>query len=156
MKSRFIQIFSTLLFLMVNSGSMASEPVSISNKGITIGGFDTVSYHSEDVKAQHKAIKGKKDLSVEWNGAIWQFTSEINRDAFLDDPERYRPAYGGYCANALSIGEGLIKTNGKTWDIFDDQLYVFYAPRGRKRWNDGNWATYKMDADKAWKTIIDH
>jgi hypothetical protein len=154
MISRLALVLATFLCFVVTSNAMASEPISINSKGITIGGFDTMSYHSEEGKEQHKAIKGKKDLSVEWNGAVWQFISEINRDAFLDDPERYRPAYGGYCANALSIGEGLIPTNGKTWEIFENQLYVFYAPRGRKRWNDGNWATYKIDADRAWQTII--
>ena len=87
-------------------------------------------------------------------GATWLFTTAENRDAFLADPDKYRPAYGGHCANALSIGEGLIKTDGKTWEIFDNELYVYFAPRGRKRWNNGDWKSYKSDADKAWQEIM--
>ena len=132
----------------------AEEPISKHKKsGITIGGHDTVAYHDSENIAQHSAKKGDKENSAEWMGAIWQFSSSEKRDMFLADPDKYRPAYGGHCANALSIGEGLIKTDGKTWEIFEDELYVYYAPRGRKRWNDGNWKSYKIDADKAWKKI---
>ena len=134
----------------------AAEPMSVNTRsGVTIGGHDTVAYHAPDNIEKHKAVKGDKDLSVEWNGAVWKFTSVENQVAFLADPNQFRPAYGGHCANALSIGEGLIRTNGKTWEIYEDQLYVFYAPRGRTRWNDGNWKNYKIDADKAWQEILD-
>lgn len=133
----------------------AAEPLSVNTRtGVTIGGHDTVVYHAPEAIETHKAVKGNKDLSAKWNGAVWQFTSVENREAFLADPDRYRPAYGGHCANALSIGEGLIRTNGKTWEIYEDQLYVFYAARGRKRWNDGNWKNYKASADKAWQEIL--
>ena len=146
----FISLASALL-----ATANASEPMSINTQsGITIGGHDTVAYHTPETRKKHKAVKGDKDLSVEWSGAVWQFTSVENLEAFLTEPDRYRPAYGGHCANALSIGEGLIRTNGKTWEIYENQLFVFYAPRGRKRWNNGNWKTYKADADKAWQEIL--
>ena len=145
-------IMFTSAFLAI---AHAAEPMSINTRsGVTIGGHDTVAYHAPETIEKHKAVKGNKDLTVEWNGAVWQFTRLENQEAFLADPDRYRPAYGGHCANALSIGEGLIRTNGKTWEIYENQLYVFYAPRGRKRWNDGNWKSYKTDADKAWREIL--
>jgi len=145
-------IMFTSAFLAI---AHAAEPMSINTRsGVTIGGHDTVAYHAPETIEKHKAVKGNKDLTVEWNGAVWHFTRLENQEAFLADPDRYRPAYGGHCANALSIGEGLIRTNGKTWEIYENQLYVFYAPRGRKRWNDGNWKSYKTDADKAWREIL--
>ena len=155
MLKRIFSIFT--MALLLQSIAFAAEPISKHKKtDVTIGGHDTVAYHDDKNVAKNKATKGEKDLTVEWMGAVWQFTNEQNRDAFLADPDRYRPAYGGHCANALSLGEGLIKTDGKTWEIFEDQLYVFYAPRGRKRWNNGNWAGYKADADNAWQEILDN
>ena len=139
--------------LLLTNPVLGDEPISI-KRGVTLGGHDTVAYHAPDNVEEHRAVKGDGDLTVEYAGATWRFSSKENRDAFLADPERYRPAYGGHCANALSLGEGLIRTDGKTWEIFEDQLYVYYAPRGRKRWNDGNWKTYKQEADRAWQEIL--
>ena len=139
--------------LLLSGTLFADEPISV-KRGITIGGHDTVAYHAPDNVSRHEAVEGDKAFTAEYAGAVWRFRSEENRDAFLADPDRYRPAYGGHCANGLSLGEGLIRTNGKTWEIFEDQLYVFYAPRGRTRWNDGNWQTYKQDADRAWQEIL--
>ena len=102
----------------------------------------------------HEASKGKKSWKAKWKGATWLFTTEADRDLFATDPERYAPAYNGHCANALSLGEGLLKTDGTHWQIFEDQLYTFYAARGRDRWLDGNFKQYKIAADKAWKEII--
>ena len=72
---------------------------------------------------------------------------------FAADPDRYSPTYNGHCANALSLGEGLIRTDGTHWEIFDDRLYLFFAARGRDRWTDGNWKTYKAEADAAWQAL---
>lgn len=149
-----MKIFLTTLLVVITGNVFAAEPISLNRSGVTIGGYDTVAYHHSENIANHEAVKGDKELTVEWMGAVWRFASEQNRDAFLADPDRYRPAYGGHCANALSLGEGLIRTDGKTWEIFDDQLYVYYAPRGRKRWNNGNWKTYKAEADRAWNQIL--
>ncbi|WP_255855055.1 hypothetical protein [Marinobacterium rhizophilum] len=68
-------------------------------------------------------------------------------------PQRYLPAYHGHCANALSLGEGLIATDGRVWEFFGDQLHLFYAERGRQRWLNGDWKAYKADADQAWSNL---
>ena len=139
------------------TAALAAEPISKSRLGgVTLGGHDTVAYHAPENIESHTATEGSKAYSVEWNGATWHFASQENAAAFQTDPERYRPAYGGHCANALSLGEGLIRTDGETWEIFEDRLYVFYAPRGRERWSDGNWKTYKAEADQAWQEILDN
>ena len=149
-------ICGLLALLFSATAALAGEPISKSRLGgVTLGGHDTVAYHAPENIHSHSATPGSKQYSVEWNDATWRFTSQENADAFRADPERYRPAYGGHCANALSLGEGLIRTDGETWEIFEDRLYVFYAPRGRERWNDGNWKTYKAEADRAWQAILD-
>ena len=90
-----------------------------------------------------------------WRGAKWRFASEQSRDQFSANPEKYTPAYNGHCANAMSLGEGLIKTDGTHWEIFDDKLYLFYASRGRNRWLDAeDYRVYKTIADQAWQALI--
>ncbi len=57
------------------------------------------------------------------------------------------------CFNALSLGEGLIKTDGTVWDLFGGKLHLFYTERGRHRWLNGNWKAYKVQADKTWADL---
>ena len=152
----FTRTTATLAFLasiMIMNLAQAAEPVSKSRRGVAIGGHDSVAYHSIDREPQANAVEGSKTYVVEYKGAKWRFGSKESADLFEADPERYSPAYNGHCANALSLGKGLVRTNGETWEIFEDKLYLFYAPRGRTRWMDGNWATYKIASDAAWEKL---
>ncbi len=146
--------FYLLLFLsLVTSLVSASEPVStgfFNNTAVT--GHDVTAYHT--LSLGDKAVKGDKIYSLEWKGAKWYFVSEAEKKKFESSPEKYAPAYNGHCANALSLGEGLIKTSGEHWAVFDGQLYLFYAARGAKRWLTGDYKAYKQVSDKAWKEIL--
>lgn len=144
----------TFLVSMICLSAFAAEPVSKSRLGgVAIGGHDTVAYHELARDPQDAAKEGAKSFTVEYKGAKWRFLSEESSELFAADPGKYSPAYNGHCANALSLGEGLIRTDGTHWEIFDDQLYLFYAGRGRDRWMDGNWQSYKVDADAAWNQL---
>ncbi len=132
----------------------ASEPVSKSRiSGIAIGGHDSFAYHQLEREPQAEAIDGLKAYTIKYRGAKWRFGSKESAELFAANPERYSPSYNGHCANALSLGEGLIRTDGTHWEIFEDKLYLFYAGRGRDRWLDGNWKSYKMEADAAWARL---
>ena len=140
-----IRFKTFLLFLftaMVSLSALAAEPVSKNRRGVAIGGHDTVAYHSLVQSPQEKAVGGKKSYVVEHKGAKWRFLSKKSADLFAANPDKYEPAYNGHCANALSLGKGLVETNGKHWEILDDKLYLFYAAAGRDRWTDGNWEKY--------------
>jgi len=142
-----------LAFVTLSSAgyTAAAEPVSKSRlSGVAIGGHDATAYHSLSREPQATAVEGKKAYVVEFKGAKWRFLSKESSERFAAEPQKFSPAYNGHCANALSLGEGLVRTDGTHWEIFNDQLYLFYAPRGRNRWLDGNWETYKQDADAAW------
>ncbi len=148
----------TLLLAVVSGAlspaAMSAEPVSKSRLGgVAIGGHDTVAYHQIDRDPQADSVEGVKSYTVEYKGAKWRFLSKESSELFAANPEQYSPAYNGHCANALSLGEGLIRTDGTHWEIFDDQLYLFYAARGRTRWTDGNWETYKVASDAAWEAL---
>ncbi|WP_205472872.1 hypothetical protein [Agarivorans sp. Alg241-V36] len=75
-------------------------------------------------------------------------------DKFAAKPEAYQPKYNGFCANALSLGEGLIATDGQVWEFFDNQLHLFFAEKGRKRWLEGDWKAYQQQADLAWQQAL--
>ncbi|ASJ75622.1 YHS domain-containing (seleno)protein [Granulosicoccus antarcticus] len=150
--AQLLLVFSVLMSTLV----AAAEPVSKSRfGGVAIDGHDTVAYQQLQREPQAAAVEGAKRYTVEYKGAKWRFESQESSELFKADPGKYSPAYNGFCANALSLGEGLVKTDGTHWEIFEDKLYLFYAGQGRDRWNDGNWATYKVDADAAWQKLSD-
>jgi len=146
-----------LPLLFAATWGYADEPVSKSFFGDkAINGYDTAAYHSQQAITQHKAVKGNSDYIVKWKGANWHFHSAESAKKFREDPTQYSPAYNGHCANALSLDEGLIKTDGTHWEIFEKKLYLFYAARGRDRWLSGNWKAYKKVADAEWQRITEH
>ncbi len=146
--------FILLTLCLISLAASAAEPVAKSRLGgVAIGGHDSVVYHELERAPQDAAVEGTKTYTVEYKGAKWRFASEESSKLFAADPEKYSPAYNGHCANALSLGEGLIRTDGTNWEIFEDQLYLFYAARGRDRWNGGDWQSYKVDADAAWEQL---
>ncbi|WP_320823043.1 YHS domain-containing (seleno)protein [Reinekea sp.] len=142
----------SLLFLFVIALPVnAQAPVSKSFfNGVAIGGQDTVAYFSPASRQSGQSVEGDKSFASQWLGAIWYFANAADRDKFAANPAAYTPEFNGHCANALSLGEGLIKTNGQTWQFFGDQLFLFYAPRGLTRWQDGNVEAYLATARQNW------
>ncbi len=141
-------------FICISNSVAADGPVSKSKNGNAIGSHDSVAYHSLSRDPHGEATAGIETWIVEYLGAQWHFASKENADLFRANPEKYKPAYNGHCANALSIGNGLVATSGKVWEIFGDQLFLFFAERGRARWlSADDIGPYKAAADAEWKKL---
>ena len=111
------------------------------------GSFDVVSFH------QGLPVKGDIKITADWNGAQWRFANEANRDLFLSDPEKYAPAYGGYCAFGTAMG---FKFDGDPtyWKIVDNQLYLNLSQDIQARW-EGDIPGFVQSADTNWEDIAD-
>ncbi len=118
-------------------------PVFATEDG-AIRGYDPVAYHVAGAPT-----KGSADHSSVYNGETWYFASVDNKSLFDADPERYAPAYGGYCAYGMSKNY-VVSTDPDAWHIEDGQLYLNYSLGVRKTWlkdipgnvekADANWA----------------
>ncbi|WP_420584647.1 YHS domain-containing (seleno)protein [Ruegeria sp.] len=99
----------------------------IDGTGFAVSGYDVVAYRSLDQapvgQSQPEAVRGRADITAEYNGATWAFSSEENRDKFLENPAYYAPAYDGHCAYGVSRG-GKVPANPNLWRIVDDTLYL--------------------------------
>ncbi|WP_205944512.1 YHS domain-containing (seleno)protein [Pelagibius litoralis] len=124
----------------------AIDPV-FTKGGLAIRGFDPVAYFTEGTP-----VEGKPLFTHRHDGALWQFASAANRDAFAADPERYAPQYGGYCAWAVSQGY-TASIDPEAWRIEDGKLYLNYSKSVQRRWErdipgnivkaDSNWPDIK-------------
>ena len=85
---------------------------------VILSGYDAVSYFTVN-----KAVEGSNEFTAAHKGAIYQFSSAENRDVFKANPNKYEPAYGGYCAYGSTFGKKF-EVNGKAFEIVDGQLYV--------------------------------
>lgn len=114
---------------------------------LAIAGYDTVSFHMGSPQ------KGKAKITMNWNGAKWQFSTQANLDAFRESPEKYAPAYGGYCAWALAEGK-LAKGSPKYWMVIEGRLYLNFNQNIQTRW-ERSADMFIVKADKNWPRIRD-
>lgn len=89
--------------------------------GVAIQGYDPVAYFN-----QNKAVKGKKDMAVFYNGTTYYFSSAANKDLFKANPSKYEPEYGGWCAYAMGANGDKVEIDPETFKIKDGKLYLFY------------------------------
>lgn len=106
----------------------AASPATAGNQlSVAIAGYDAVSYHKNAPAA------GEARFNHFWNGAVWYFSSEENRNAFRAEPTKYAPAFDGYCAWAASQG---YKAPGdpNVYRLVDGTLYLQVHPRAQELW----------------------
>ncbi len=146
--NRLLTLMTIALFF--SASTMASEPPVytglLSNTGA--GGYDTVSYFEAG-----QPTKGSSDYTAEYKGATWRFANAENLARFTANPERYAPAYGGYCAWAVSQGY-LAKGDPKHWTIRDGRLYLNYNQSVQDQWledPDG----FIQQADMNWPKVLE-
>lgn len=107
----------------------APEVYTATKEKLALSGYDPVAYF---VASAPK--KGSADISVMHLGATWRFESESNKAAFLAQPEKYAPQYGGYCAYAVSQGY-TASADPTVWEIVDGKLYVNYNRATGASWS---------------------
>ena len=127
--------------------SLTFAPAQASNQlAIAIGGFDAVSYqHGEQPQ------RGEARFNHFWNGAVWFFSSEANRDAFRDDPAAYAPAYDGYCSWAASQGY-IAPGDPLIYEVVDGQLYLQVHARAMELWQ-ADIPAHIAQGDENWPRI---
>ena len=92
-------------------------------QGVALGGFDPVAYFPE---GGGKPAKGFIQRDLKHNGVTYRFASDANRDRFRANPEKYLPAYNGWCAWAMSELNAKVDVEPSAFEIYNGKLYVFY------------------------------
>lgn len=114
-KTRLMSLFLALVF---SFSATAGVETSTDSNDVILAGHDAVAYFTEN-----KPVLGSEKYTAEFEGAVYRFASAKNRDLFQANPEKYAPAYGGYCALGASFGKKF-DVNGKAFQIVEGRLYV--------------------------------
>jgi hypothetical protein len=93
--------------------------------GLAIDGYDPVAYFTEGA-----ATPGLPDFEHRFSGVVWRFRNEGDLAAFIQDPDIYMPAFGGYDPIAISRGVA-VSGNPTVWLVAGDRLFLFYSLEDR-------------------------
>lgn len=118
--------------------------------GVALGGHDPVSYFPEGGGAP---LRGRPELAVTHEGVTWRFAREAHRELFRADPDRYTPAYGGWCAWAMARNGELVGIDPRSYLIEDGRLLLFYDglfADTRARWRAASSTALRAEADRHW------
>lgn len=146
----------TALAAFILGSALAAIPAAAAEKdrvfttrgNLAIRGYDPVAYFTEG-----KAVKGDKDFTLGWQGADWRFASAGNRDLFSEDPEKYAPRYGGYCAWAVSRNY-TAPTDPDAFTLVDGKLYLNYNKRVMNQWLEDRDRNIEQ-ADTNWPAVLE-
>lgn len=134
--------------LLLGGALHALEPV---NKtflgGLAVDGYDVVAYFTDGAP-----VEGSSAHTVKWNGAVWRFASAEHKAAFEKEPEKYAPAYGGYCAWAVAHGY-TADTDPEAWAIVDGRLFLNYDKKIQAKWRQ-DVPGYVAQGDANWPRLL--
>lgn len=135
-------------------GSEAPKGQVFEVDGVAIAGYDPVAYFE-----QSEAKAGKLETSSSYNGLTYQFSSTKNKSLFDQNPEKYIPEYGGWCAYAVAESSTKMQPDPTMWQIQDGKLLLFYddwmtSLTGSllEEWNTDQ-SDYKKKADANWEGL---
>ena len=129
---------------------------------VMLKGYDPVAYFK-----QGKAVRGKRSIWSTYNGVSYFFASEANKADFDQNPKKFEPQYGGFCANGLAHGRKH-RSDPNVFFIHKGKLYVCETPAAMAEFTsnpdanisraDDNWlklgpATYNSEThgfDEPW------
>lgn len=119
-------------------------------KRLALQGYDPVSYFDG------KPLEGETEFEFTYLGVTYRFANANNVKRFKESPDKYEPAYGGWCAYAMGNTGEKVKIDPETYKIQNGKLYLFYNFWGNNTltdWNK-NEQPLKTKADQNWKKIV--
>ena len=137
-------VVAEIVMILVALASNAGE-FNESN-GVAIKGYDPVAFFKDS-----KPVRGKDDLRFEYRGSTFVFATYENRAAFVANPEKYAPQYGGYCAIGTARGYKA-DIDPSTFTVIDGRLYLNYNAQVQREWS-ADTGRFIRQADERWPTV---
>ncbi|XEY24303.1 YHS domain-containing (seleno)protein [Candidatus Uabimicrobium helgolandensis] len=104
-----------IVFTVLVSFALAED---FSKCTVGVQGYDVVSYQTGK-----KPLRGNGNHIAVHKKVTYLFINKKNKETFETNPERYVPAYGGYCAYGVSVGKKFVG-DPDVWKVVDKKLYL--------------------------------
>lgn len=150
-----LALFSSVL---IADGDVMSEAPSraylhsynLPSSGVALEGYCPVAYFAVD-----KPVLGNPELAADHDGVTYHFASAEARDMFRADPERYVPAFGGWCAFGMAVSDKF-PVDPTLFKVVDGKLLLFLRNPGvdaLQLWNDGDEQELMKKAAAHWAKV---
>jgi YHS domain-containing protein len=140
--------FAGLLLAFAATTSLQAQAVNTDKTGLALYGYDAVAYQTDS-----SARKGSEEFTAMYDGATYRFATAANRDAFQAAPDKYLPAYGGYCAYGVTRGYK-VKIDPEAFRVVEGRLYLNYDKDVQAKWLK-DIAAYIAKANANWPELKD-
>lgn len=131
-------VVAAMVYFKVTPLSLGIHKPLFQKSGVALDSFDPITFYFTTGPK-----KGVTEHIRDWNGASWFFTSFENAQLFMEDPAKYAPKYGGYCAKAIGTGfTGPSST--KYWTIYDHALFLFSSEKALNEFKENPDAQIKL------------
>ncbi|MCB0739234.1 MAG: hypothetical protein KDC92_17120 [Bacteroidetes bacterium] len=133
--------------------SAAKGLYNTNKKGVLIGGWDVVSYFN------NKPVEGISSFKTTHFGTILYFANEENLTKFKNNPAKYFPQYGGWCAYAMGTDGSKVEIDPETYEIRNGKLYLFYnklLTNTLELWLKEGPEKLAKNGDDYWQKLSDH
>ncbi|MEM6798640.1 MAG: YHS domain-containing (seleno)protein [Planctomycetota bacterium] len=121
---------------------------NLPSTGIALEGYCPVAY----IEA-NKAIKGSPEFPSTYNGVTYYFVSSDAKRLFDSNPEKYLPAYGGWCATGILHGKNF-PVDPTSFKVVNGRTLLFLKNKGvdaKRLWDQGNERQQIAKADANWE-----
>ena len=119
---------------------------NVDENGVIINGYDPVAFFTDN-----KPVKGDPSFKYNYEEATYYFASQEHLDLFKNDPEKYKPQFGAWCAYAVSLGR-TAPIDVNTFSIVNGRLVIQHNKKAVKGWNENVQGNLKL-ADKYWPEV---
>ena len=145
---RFLNLTALLLLSLFASAANAGGPTALNldAQGVAIQGYDPVAFFTDG-----KPVAGVPQFTSQFNGATYRFASAEHKAAFDQEPAKYEPQFGGYCAYGVAKGS-LSPVKVAAFQIVNGRLLMQYNPEVRDLFNQDTAASLKR-ADERWPEV---
>ncbi|MCZ8343359.1 MAG: YHS domain-containing (seleno)protein [Leptospira sp.] len=143
-------IFAALGLFADKTPIAISKHFNVDKQGLALNGYDPVSYHKGEPQS------GDPRFQLDYQGVKFWFSSEQNQKEFLRKPEKYLPAFGGWCAYAFGLGTDKVEVDPKAYLIVNGKLHLFYRDfftDTKKLWLEKE-SELKPKAAENWQKLI--
>lgn len=106
----------------------STQSINVDAQGLALQGHDPVAYFEAG-----KPTPGQANFTATHDGATYRFANERNRQSFQQAPQKYVPAFGGFCAMGIALGKKL-DVDLNAWRIVNGRLYLNLNKDVQERW----------------------
>ena len=141
-------IKSIAALVLLSAAALAGDLVNVSGASkAALSGFDPVAFFTDS-----KPVNGSPFIAAEHQGATYFFVSEEHKKLFTNNPDKYAPQFGGFCAFGVALDK-LFPVDISTWQIRDGKLYLNLNADILKKFNE-NFNGNIAKADKNWPGLV--